>query len=159
MSCHTGDLTKTHGNPGLHMFTATLIPKQVPTKTSKQPIITHYLGHVTGYQPIRDQYFLIQSVPTARNLPIRTCYLVTGLVTGPVFQLIRSVPDLSFTATLIPKQVPTKTSKQPIITHYLGHVTGYQPIRDQYFLIQSVPTASINVVLKGSRGFKHVISG
>ena len=23
----------------------------------KQPIITHYLGHVTGYQPIRDQYF------------------------------------------------------------------------------------------------------
>ena len=23
----------------------------------------HYLGHVTGYQPIRDQYFLIRSVP------------------------------------------------------------------------------------------------
>ena len=26
---------------------------QEPTDTSKQPIITHYLGHVTGYQPIR----------------------------------------------------------------------------------------------------------
>ena len=31
---------------------------QVPTRTSKQPIITH----VTGYQPIRDQYFLVRSV-------------------------------------------------------------------------------------------------
>ena len=30
----------------------------------KQPIRTHYLGHVTGYQPIRDQYLLIRSVPT-----------------------------------------------------------------------------------------------
>eukprot|EP00116_Pleurobrachia_bachei_P016486 sb/3476748/ len=26
----------------------------------KQPIRTRYLGHVTGYQPIRDQYFLIR---------------------------------------------------------------------------------------------------
>eukprot|EP00116_Pleurobrachia_bachei_P000936 sb/3461198/ len=30
---------------------------------SKQPIRTCYLGHVTSYQPIRDQYFLIRSVP------------------------------------------------------------------------------------------------
>ena len=36
---------------------------QEPTDTSKQPIRTRYLGHVTGYQPIRDQYFLIRSVP------------------------------------------------------------------------------------------------
>eukprot|EP00116_Pleurobrachia_bachei_P002404 sb/3462666/ len=36
---------------------------QQPTDTSKQPIKTRYLGHVTGYQPIRDQYFLIRSVP------------------------------------------------------------------------------------------------
>ena len=28
----------------------------------KQPIKTLYLGHVTGYQPITDQYFLIRSV-------------------------------------------------------------------------------------------------
>ena len=27
------------------------------------PIRTRYLGHVTGDQPIRDQYFLILSVP------------------------------------------------------------------------------------------------
>eukprot|EP00116_Pleurobrachia_bachei_P007557 sb/3467819/ len=33
-----------------------------PTETSKQPIRTRYLDHVTGYQPIRDQYFLIRSV-------------------------------------------------------------------------------------------------
>eukprot|EP00116_Pleurobrachia_bachei_P011805 sb/3472067/ len=30
---------------------------------SSQPIRTRYLGHVTDYQPIRDQYFLIRSVP------------------------------------------------------------------------------------------------
>eukprot|EP00116_Pleurobrachia_bachei_P011208 sb/3471470/ len=29
----------------------------------KVPIRTRYLGHVTGNQPIRDQYFLIRSVP------------------------------------------------------------------------------------------------
>eukprot|EP00116_Pleurobrachia_bachei_P017006 sb/3477268/ len=29
-----------------------------PAETSKQPIRTRYLGHVTGYQQIRDQYFL-----------------------------------------------------------------------------------------------------
>ena len=33
------------------------------TDTSKQPIRTRYFGHVTGYQPIRDQYFPIRSVP------------------------------------------------------------------------------------------------
>eukprot|EP00116_Pleurobrachia_bachei_P017881 sb/3478143/ len=37
--------------------------QQEPTETSKQPIRTRYLGHVTAYQPIRDQYFLIRSVP------------------------------------------------------------------------------------------------
>eukprot|EP00116_Pleurobrachia_bachei_P015437 sb/3475699/ len=36
--------------------------QQEPTETSKQPIRTRYLGHVTGYQPIRDQYFLIRSI-------------------------------------------------------------------------------------------------
>eukprot|EP00116_Pleurobrachia_bachei_P007699 sb/3467961/ len=29
---------------------------------SKQPIRTRYLGHVTGYQPIRDQYFQLTSI-------------------------------------------------------------------------------------------------
>eukprot|EP00116_Pleurobrachia_bachei_P004372 sb/3464634/ len=33
-----------------------------PTDTSKQPIRARYLGQVTGYQPIRDQYFLIRWV-------------------------------------------------------------------------------------------------
>eukprot|EP00116_Pleurobrachia_bachei_P001048 sb/3461310/ len=35
----------------------------IRTDTSKQPIRTRYLGHVTGYPPIRDQYFLIRYVP------------------------------------------------------------------------------------------------
>eukprot|EP00116_Pleurobrachia_bachei_P005180 sb/3465442/ len=40
----------------------------------------------------------------------------------------------------------TETSKQPIKTRYLGHVTGYQPIRDEYFLIRSVPVSSTEAV-------------
>ena len=38
---------------------------QQPTGPSKQPIGARYLGHVTGYHPIRDQYFLVRSVPAA----------------------------------------------------------------------------------------------
>ena len=36
--------------------------RQEPAGPSKQPIRTRYLDHVTGYQPIRNEYFLIQSV-------------------------------------------------------------------------------------------------
>ena len=48
---------------------------QEPTESSKQPIRSRYLGHVTGYQPIRDQYFLIRSVPVSNNNPV--CYSYT----------------------------------------------------------------------------------
>eukprot|EP00116_Pleurobrachia_bachei_P008185 sb/3468447/ len=41
--------------------------RQQPTEISKQPIRTRYLGHVTGYQPIRDQYFQIGYVPGGRS--------------------------------------------------------------------------------------------
>eukprot|EP00116_Pleurobrachia_bachei_P016619 sb/3476881/ len=50
---------------------------QEPTETSKQPIRTRYLGHVTGYQPIRDQYSLILSV-TFRDI-LET---VVGVICG-----------------------------------------------------------------------------
>ena len=41
----------------------TLWGNQQPTGPSKQPIRNRYLGHVTGDQPIRDQYFLILTDP------------------------------------------------------------------------------------------------
>eukprot|EP00116_Pleurobrachia_bachei_P016835 sb/3477097/ len=49
------------------------------TEISKQPIRTRYLGHVTGYQPIKDQCFLIRSVP-GKILPFLLCseLIVTG---------------------------------------------------------------------------------
>eukprot|EP00116_Pleurobrachia_bachei_P017750 sb/3478012/ len=40
---------------------------QEPTDTSKQPIRTLSLGHVTDYPPIRDQYFLIRPVLASLN--------------------------------------------------------------------------------------------
>eukprot|EP00116_Pleurobrachia_bachei_P017714 sb/3477976/ len=49
---------------------------QEPIETSKQPIRAHYLGHVTSYPAIRDQYFLIRSEPIERSKqPIRAHYL------------------------------------------------------------------------------------
>ena len=36
---------------------------QETTEPSKQPIRSRCLDHVTGYQPIKDQYLLIRSVP------------------------------------------------------------------------------------------------
>eukprot|EP00116_Pleurobrachia_bachei_P015588 sb/3475850/ len=50
-----------------YLYGATCSSRQEPTETSKQPIRTRYLGHVTGCQPIRDQYFLIRSVPASRT--------------------------------------------------------------------------------------------
>ena len=45
-----------------------LVMEQETTGFSKQPIRARYLGHVTGYRPIRDQYFLIRSVPIMCSL-------------------------------------------------------------------------------------------
>ena len=54
----------TPGNLGEDLVTP---GNQEPPDTSKQPIRTRCLGHVTGYQPISDQYFLIWSVPDAHH--------------------------------------------------------------------------------------------
>eukprot|EP00116_Pleurobrachia_bachei_P011415 sb/3471677/ len=46
--------------------------------------------------------------------------------------LIQSDPDLVTSSG--ERVLVTKSGKQPIRTLHLGHVTGYQPIRDQYSL-------------------------
>eukprot|EP00116_Pleurobrachia_bachei_P013550 sb/3473812/ len=46
---------------------------------------------------------------------------------------------------------------QPIRTQYLGHVTGYQPIRDQYVLIRSVPDNIITVLCADHAGSRRVV--
>eukprot|EP00116_Pleurobrachia_bachei_P010839 sb/3471101/ len=142
------------------------------TETSKQPIRTRYLGHMTGYQPIRDQYFLIRSVPTQysplRNRFLFARYSLISSSSSSSFskdpccffyshrhinegkfgtkwdQIIRielsKMLDVVLSGCWYRKyQETTETSKKPIRTRYLGHMTGYQPIRDQYFLIRSVP--------------------
>eukprot|EP00116_Pleurobrachia_bachei_P015642 sb/3475904/ len=57
---------------------------------------------------------------------------------------------------------PTESSKQPIRTRYLGHVTGYQPIRDQYFLIRSVSDSPeigvMGVSWSNQHTFQHSLS-
>ena len=51
--------------------------EQQPTESSKQPIRARYLGHVTGHQPIRDQYFLIRSVPGGELLDEKLVTVLT----------------------------------------------------------------------------------
>eukprot|EP00116_Pleurobrachia_bachei_P005031 sb/3465293/ len=123
---------------------------QEPTETSKQPIRARYLGHVTGYQPIRDQHFLIRSVysrtPIYRDprgkpfCPVNRGARYIGLLTAVYLCCCTAPPQYNFLQLLLIYiyQEPTETSKQPIRARYLGHVTGYQPIRDQHFLIRSV---------------------
>eukprot|EP00116_Pleurobrachia_bachei_P010209 sb/3470471/ len=140
-------------------------------KTSKQPIRTRFLGHVTGNQPIRDQYFLIRStgakrttfdliglyVRIERSRARRRSHLgihvakggwggVTILQSSQYVKGFHGIEDAfdgdASTYAVIANEAGTdrnKTSKQPIRTRFLGHVTGNQPIRDQYFLIRSVP--------------------
>eukprot|EP00116_Pleurobrachia_bachei_P017543 sb/3477805/ len=45
------------------------------------------------------------------------------------------VPPVIVASMLRWWQEPTEISKRPIRTRYLGHVTSYQPIRDEYALI------------------------
>ena len=54
--------TVTYHHSRKRVISSTL--NQGTTELNKQPIRTRYLGHVISYQPIRDQYFLIRSVPT-----------------------------------------------------------------------------------------------
>eukprot|EP00116_Pleurobrachia_bachei_P015113 sb/3475375/ len=59
------------------------ISGQEPTKTSKQPIRNRYLGHETGYQPIRDQYFVLISVPpNASPMLLLSIYFVAKTTTN-----------------------------------------------------------------------------
>eukprot|EP00116_Pleurobrachia_bachei_P000586 sb/3460848/ len=159
----------------------------------KQPIRTRHLGHVTGYQPIREQYFLIgdgSSYPViywgncdTRNRPnqeirvpdwlltksrdlktssdwfsvgscaIPTCYSSWCRVCLHKMTQVSGLIDnyqQGFFGLECRKQEPTDTSKQPIETRYLGQVTGYQPIRDQYFLIWSVPGQGVSEFGEGT---------
>eukprot|EP00116_Pleurobrachia_bachei_P015395 sb/3475657/ len=47
-------------------------------RPSKQQIRTRYLGHVIGYQPIRDQYFPIRSVPGSSYYIYAMAYIICG---------------------------------------------------------------------------------
>eukprot|EP00116_Pleurobrachia_bachei_P016310 sb/3476572/ len=64
------------------------------------------------------------------------------LVSWQVATAVNSSPNLE---TEQSNQEPTDTSKPPIRTRHLGHVTGYQPFKDQYFLILLVPVANLPV--------------
>eukprot|EP00116_Pleurobrachia_bachei_P007808 sb/3468070/ len=198
------------------------------TETSKQPLRTRYLGHMTGYQPIRNQYVFPDSVPLEEpearkffqqiisgvdychtNRVVHSPTLVKIQNEHPVSEINLYLPMLEAihqptgihvaikflskskidnveVASKIKREIKnlklfrhphiikmyevitnptnifmvmeyvsggelfdyivkkgrelTETSKQPLRTRYLGHMTGYQPIRNQYVFPDSVPS-------------------
>eukprot|EP00116_Pleurobrachia_bachei_P002165 sb/3462427/ len=80
--------------------------------------------HTKTWPPV--QIYPAPELINPRNRPNQAIlvpdWLITSHVTSITRERLLSVLD---------------QSKQPIRTRYLGHVTGYQPIRDQYFLIRS----------------------
>eukprot|EP00116_Pleurobrachia_bachei_P011898 sb/3472160/ len=63
----------------------------------------------------------------------------------PTLRIKKGVLISDLAASKLKRAEPTETSKQPIRTRYLGHVTGYLPIRDQYFLIRSSNNSSSQI--------------
>eukprot|EP00116_Pleurobrachia_bachei_P015398 sb/3475660/ len=115
---------------------------------------TPYLGHVTGYKPIRDQYLrTCSNIVNIYLLHLRLLRLLflhlflfffftrttpTGkLQPLPKKRTISVVPREQEAVYMLRLEARVGTDR-PIRTRYLGHVTGYQPIRGQYFLNWSV---------------------
>eukprot|EP00116_Pleurobrachia_bachei_P006883 sb/3467145/ len=154
--------------------------QQEPTRPSKQPMRTRYLGHVTGYQPIRYQYFLHPILTSTVIKVLSDIIKIMGAVSGShhpinrsgeghsqekmgisglyldtmlsllIHQSRRSIPSRTcMGGGFIIDQELTETSKQPIRTRQLGHVTGYQPIRDQSLVFpDSVGSCLIYILRK-----------
>ena len=102
------------------------------------------------HSPAAAQYMLcwnsIQSCSSTSTIYVAcVCWNSIGSVTGAIITLVNCPKIVQHveTQTAAMSQEPTDTSKQPIRTRYLGHVTGYQPIRDQYFLNRSVHAMSL----------------
>ena len=89
------------------------INRQEPTESSKQPIRARYLGHVTGYQPISDQYFLIRSVP------------VNHLFLREDLEELLKLFHVQFHQCLLERSQDTKTHRYtnllPLIQEYIPH--------------------------------------
>eukprot|EP00116_Pleurobrachia_bachei_P004041 sb/3464303/ len=61
----------------------------------------------------------------------------------PIYRTKPLAPSIPVNRGPTVLQEPTETNKQPIRTHYLGHMIGYQPIRDQYLLIRGMERENI----------------
>ena len=102
-----------------------------------------FSSHVTGYQPIRDQNFLIWSILGSWHLPYHSC-VSWGRQHWLSYQW-GSVPDQGCELTCLHRahlpsntqlpagnmaryQQPTGPSKQPIRAHNLGQVTGFSQL-------------------------------
>eukprot|EP00116_Pleurobrachia_bachei_P012258 sb/3472520/ len=107
---HMNIIIKTHQS-GFVVVTS----HQEPIDTSKQPIRTRYLGHVTGYQPIRDQYFLVRSVPASHyhSPELRIAYVIMIRRIGPGQELlveVRLVLTPAFSCYPVDTRLPETTA-------------------------------------------------
>ena len=89
---------------------------QEPTEFRKQLIRARYLDHVTGNQPIRDQYFLIRSVPGIMydaNILVFQWWPWSAWIIGnstnatifTTFRLIFQIPLITFYSILLRRKI------------------------------------------------------
>eukprot|EP00116_Pleurobrachia_bachei_P000394 sb/3460656/ len=99
------------GDKGIMSFTPPAVTEfrdaLTPTEPSKQPIRAPYLGHVTGYRPIRDQHFLIRSVPDRNHRTlIRFKFVEYPNMSGNTAKLLKNCKAVLDSASLIHIPVP-----------------------------------------------------
>ena len=90
-----------------------IIAIQVPTDTSKEPLRGHYLGHVTGYQPIGGEYLL--------TLSVQNLYLC--LPVGNIGKMIDSSPVITTLGQLTEKRLGRGVSSSAGFYLYLTCTT------------------------------------
>eukprot|EP00116_Pleurobrachia_bachei_P003645 sb/3463907/ len=90
---------------------------QEPTETSKQPIRTRYLGQVTGYQPIKDQYFQIRLASNDTDWRVRREFCKSSLeflvdMDTSFFEVDDYNDEVNIIFGSIVNQEPTETTNQ-----------------------------------------------
>eukprot|EP00116_Pleurobrachia_bachei_P001726 sb/3461988/ len=99
-------------------------------KTSSLIVVEKFMLTYKILQRHPDSFTLCVSTQFNQSPSYRLSVLIAQLITNTsnreLFEVVVLIPSVTFPLT------SNRPTQQPIRTRYLGHMTGYQPIRDQY---------------------------
>eukprot|EP00116_Pleurobrachia_bachei_P008075 sb/3468337/ len=117
-----------------------------PTEINKQPFKNRYLGHVVGYQPIREQYFLLQLPEIAEMLLCLKCRTSKQSIRTPNLGHVTSyqpIMDQCFLIRSVPVISPFPTPLTPS-ENQMGYAADKQKI-----------TEKLKSTFESSRSWRH----